>query len=367
MGTVPRVSAVVTSVLALPIAHPAPVAILLLAGLTLLVVRRRSRARLLRWRPLAVALLVAGLLLTGAGAADAVNVWFGYLPRLGDVAAVPTWPHDADALSTPLEAHPAGVTTTLDVPVAGTGLTDRHVVVWLPPQYFTEPSRRFPVVYLLHGSPGVPADWLRGAEVARSALSLARAGRPVVVVIPRVSRGWLDDSECVDGAVTRVESYVVDRLVPAVDATLRTDARAAARAVGGNSAGGYCAVNLGLRHRGTFGAVIDLSGMAGPTHAYGMAALFGRRNDLGRVVAANSPLLYLPGLPEDPAQRVFMGAGSEERTVGAGMREVRTAMERRGVPVTWRTYPGAHTFHVWRPALADGLGWFAAGLELRRG
>ena len=35
--------------------------------------------------------------------------------------------------------------------------------VWLPPQYFTNPRQHFPVVYLLHGNPGRPTDWLTAA------------------------------------------------------------------------------------------------------------------------------------------------------------------------------------------------------------
>src|SRR5664280_2537066 len=80
--------------------------------------------------------------------------------------------------------------------------------------------------------------------------------------MPRDSHWWLDDSECVDG-------------VAAVDAQLRTVADRSHRAVGGMSAGGYCALNLGLRHRDTFAAIVDMSGLTVPTHAGGLTALFG--------------------------------------------------------------------------------------------
>jgi hypothetical protein len=52
-----------------------------------------------------------------------------------------------------------GQLARLAIPNDHTGVGSGPAWVWLPPQYFSEPDRRFPVVYLFHGSPGQPADW----------------------------------------------------------------------------------------------------------------------------------------------------------------------------------------------------------------
>ena len=54
------------------------------------------------------------------------------------------------------------------------------------------------MLYLLHGSRGVPLDWFRGAKAATAEFAAARAGRPVILVAPRMSQSWLNHSECLD-------------------------------------------------------------------------------------------------------------------------------------------------------------------------
>ena len=97
--------------------------------------------------------LAATVLVTLACAASGVNAYFGYLPRMTDVANVldgqRDWPVARDA---------PGRVSRLAVPDSGTGLGASYALVWLPRQYAREPARRFPVLYLFHGSPGVPAD-----------------------------------------------------------------------------------------------------------------------------------------------------------------------------------------------------------------
>ena len=67
----------------------------------------------------------------------------------------------------------------LAIPDRGSGFGPSTALVYLPPQYFAEPALRFPVVYLLHGSPGTPADWIRGggADATGAALAVRRTAR----------------------------------------------------------------------------------------------------------------------------------------------------------------------------------------------
>ncbi len=224
-----------------PVVGPVPLLTLALLAVVAGAAARGARSRAQRRagvrRGSTVLLLVLALLGAGATAADAVNTGFGYLPRVGDVLELPAgggpWPEvTAAALTDPRAAvrYPDGGVLALPVAAGGTGLRDAPALVWLPPQYFTSPTERFPVVYLFHGAPGVPADWLRGGDLARTALALARTGHPAVVVLPRTSRGWLDDPECVDGAHEQVETCLWQQLVPTVDGALRTIATRDGRA-----------------------------------------------------------------------------------------------------------------------------------------
>lgn len=345
----------------------AGLAALLWLGLTLRGLLRHQSAAASRRRAggrvVTVLGLAGALVLSLAGLADAVNAHYAYLPRVGDLFMTGAWPtarlDAALDVDRPADSHPKGAVVSLPVPGIASGLRFPGADVYLPPQYFTQPERRFPVMYLLHGSPGVPADWLRGGGAAGAALAVADAGRPVVVVIPHVSRWWLDDPECVDGAREHVETYVTADVVRAVDSSLRTLRTPADRTVAGMSAGGYCALNLGLRHRGEFGLIVDMSGLDRPTHRGGMTALFGHRADLGAVVRENSPVDYVPSMPAWPRTQIWLDVGNHDREVLPQMRVMDRLLAARGLPVQLHLRPGGHTFRVWKPALAESLRWAA--------
>lgn len=324
-----------------------------------LVVRRRRIARWFR-RSLAAAAVV----LTVLGVADAVNAYFAYLPTFGDAfeAAVGQAGRvPFAAVHDTLRPHPHGEVVTFDVPDRGSGFGASDALVWLPPQYFSEPDARFPVVYLFHGSPGVPADWFQGGRAAEAGLAAARQGEPAIIVAPRMSHGWLDDPECVDGIHTKVDSHFVLDVVPTVDSTLRTRADRADRVLGGMSAGGYCALQLGLTHRDLAATVIDMSGLTEPTHTGGPAALFGDDPaQVERRLAATSPALYASSLAAAPQTRIWFDVGRGDHETRGPITAIAPVLRARGFDVGVHLRPGAHTFHVWAPALRAALPWALA-------
>ena len=334
--------------LALPLTAPGTFAVLVgLTAVGVLLARRfRRTARVLG--------LVLAILGGTATAADATNAYYGYLPRLGDAASVVGAPAAwrvvtrADLLAGPLSplATTGGV-LTLRLPDRGSGFGAAGALAWLPPQYFTEPTRRFAVVYLAHGSPGVPQDWFRGGQAASIGLALARRGLPLVIVAPQLSHGWLDDPECVDGVHEPAASHLLVDVVPGVDAALRTAPVRGARLLGGMSAGGYCAANLGLRHPDVFGAVMDLSGLGQPTHVGGVRALYGAH--ARDRAAADSPSAYAEHLRPEPPVAVWLGFGAQDEEVAPGLVQLDRALRADGFAVHLLTRSGRHTFRVWRP------------------
>jgi enterochelin esterase-like enzyme len=235
-------------------------------------------------------------------------------------------------------------------------------IAYLPPQYFTEPAQRFPVVYLFHGSPGKPEDWFHAGRAARAGNTLARLGHPAILVAVQMSRSWTDDPECVDGAKLKVESHLISQVIPAVDATFRTLRDRQGRIFGGMSAGGYCALNLGLRHRDLVGTIVDLSGETVPTHTGGARVLFGAKNpQAGALVAANSPAVYASHLAANPATRVWLETGTDDRTIAREMTTLARTLTARGLTVENRVRPGGHTYYVWTAALGEALPWALGG------
>ncbi|HEY7692911.1 MAG TPA: alpha/beta hydrolase-fold protein [Gaiellaceae bacterium] len=119
----------------------------------------------------------------------------------------------------------------------------RATVVYLPPGY--DPARRYPVVYLLQGFPGSPYQYVDGIELPSYADPRIAAGslRPFIAVVPPAG------IDAYHGDWTGVwEQYLVHDVVPWTDANLPTIAARRGRVLAGLSAGGFGAVDIGLRH-----------------------------------------------------------------------------------------------------------------------
>lgn len=314
-------------------------------------VLRRVRA-LVAWTAVVV---------TVAGIASGVNAYFGYLPHVGDLAETVSGQSGRvsfDHIRRASGHHPRGVVVDFPIPDRGSGFGASSALVWLPPQYFTSPAARFPVVYLFHGSPGVPADWFEGGQAAQAGLAAAGRGRPAIIVAPRMSHGWLEDPECVDGIHDKIDTHFVRDVVPTVDDRLRTVAERDDRVFGGMSAGGYCALQLGLTHRDLAATVIDMSGLTAPTHADGPKALFGDDpHVLPQRLAATSPAIYASSLPPGPPLRIWFDVGASDAETRGPITAIAPVLQSRGVDTQVHIRPGEHTFHVWVPALRAALPW----------
>lgn len=139
--------------------------------------------------------------------------------------------------------------------------SDRRLsAVYLPPGF--DPARRYPVVYLLHGMKGAPSSIYDGMQLPRVADRLVSHGAaPFIAVMPVAGPTAHPNSGEWAGVW---ENYVVDDVVPWVDAHLPAIPNANARALEGLCAGGYGAMDIGLRHAGLFGTLGSFEGYFSP-------------------------------------------------------------------------------------------------------
>ena len=135
------------------------------------------------------------------------------------------------------------------------------VRVLLPSGYDEHPRRRYPVLYLFHGSFDTAASWTTKGDAEK-----ITAGRPLIVVMPRAAGtgdggGWASDWRNEGrGGPPRFETFTIHQLIPWIDAHYRTRARRGGRAVAGLSMGGFTAMSYAVRHPDLFAAAASFSG-----------------------------------------------------------------------------------------------------------
>ena len=144
---------------------------------------------------------------------------------------------------------------------------DRSVSVYLPPGYDTS-TKRYPVVYLLHGITDTDQTWLKPWKkddpwqslpgVMNRGLAERRFGE-MIVVMPDTNTKW-GGSFYTNSAVTGMwEDFFVKELVGYIDRKYRTLARRESRGVAGHSMGGYGAIKFGMKHPDVFSVVYGIN------------------------------------------------------------------------------------------------------------
>jgi S-formylglutathione hydrolase FrmB len=155
--------------------------------------------------------------------------------------------------------------------LAGNALGDpseRPLAVYLPPQYDTLGSRRYPVLYVLHGYTGDVAALLGSRPLETNVFqwidrSIAGGHMPPAILVAVDGFTRLGGSQYVDSIHNgNYATYTVRDVVEHVDREYRTIAAEGGRAVLGKSSGGFGSMHLVMEHPGIFSAFASHSGDA---------------------------------------------------------------------------------------------------------
>jgi S-formylglutathione hydrolase len=142
---------------------------------------------------------------------------------------------------------------------------DRMVSVYLPPSYAKSGSRRYPVIYFLHGFTDSDSYWfgLRGKHFvsAQAAIdgAFAAGAHEMIVVMPDAYtrfRGSMYSNSVVTG---NWEAFVTEDLVTYIDKHYRTIPKRASRGLAGHSMGGYGTIRLGMKYPQVFSSLYAMS------------------------------------------------------------------------------------------------------------
>jgi S-formylglutathione hydrolase FrmB len=265
----------------------------------------------------------------------------------------------------------------------------RDMYVYLPPQYFQKAYAhyKFPVIELLHGSPGNPEAWVSVLDVIPTFLNLlvAHPSDAAVLVMPDTDGGQQYGLQCLNnpGGIQDM-TFVAQDVPDYISRFVRVQRPGRAWGVAGYSEGGYCAANIALQEPDRYGAAGVMSGYFAPIRSQVPAGNKpGGKPYTTNVFAGhpaqqlvNTPSAYITKVPLAVQLPAFwFAAGAEDKadvSAAASFRqqlEARELLEERELlrtdqpPVPFMIVPGGgHTGNVWRAALGPMLAWMTPRL-----
>ena len=214
------------------------------------------------------------------------------------------------------------------------------------PHNYARTTRRYPVLYLLHGVYGSHENWDTLTNLATYA-----AGMDWIIVMPDADDSWYTNSAT--AKQDRFEDYITTDLISEVDSRYRTIRDGHARAIAGLSMGGYAALKFALRNpsscvfagslSGALAAARDLDTQA-PDLAKKLREVFGpasdptrKHNDVFLLLEKASP----PGMPY-----FYLACGIEDSFLSLN-REFAAELSRRNFHYEYHETPGEHAWDYW--------------------
>jgi enterochelin esterase family protein len=230
----------------------------------------------------------------------------------------------------------------------------RPLRVYLPPQYFSEPARKFPVLYLYNGSG--EDGWTTGGRANVILDNYIAEGKavPMIIVMPNnnINDGTGHDAvypAALDN-MTVIGNELGTDIFPMIAKDYRIYDDREHRAIAGLSFGGGTAFGVGTRHLNWF----DYIGEFG-TGTFGGADA----PPPGHInYVAFQPDTIAPGMiknltnPATKPKIFFMSVGDRDSRYPF-QKKAYEDFKAAGVDVSFRTYPGGHEVKVFRPSMAE--------------
>lgn len=212
----------------------------------------------------------------------------------------------------------------------------RRALIYTPPGY--SKSKKYPVLYLLHGIGGDEKEWYNGGSPQVILDNLYAQGKiaPMIVVLPN-GRAIKDDratgnimaADKVQGFAT-FEKDLINDLIPFIDSKYRVYTDKDYRAVAGLSMGGGQSLNFGLGNLDTFSWVGSFS--AAPN------------------TKKPEELLPNPDAAKNKLKLLWISCGSNDGLLPFSKRTHDYLVE-KNVPHIYYIEPGVHNFKVWKNGL----------------
>jgi S-formylglutathione hydrolase FrmB len=231
--------------------------------------------------------------------------------------------------------------------------------VILPPDYSDTKNEtsRYSVIFLLHGLYGHYDNWVKLTRLVEYSAKYS-----IIIVTPEGNNGWYVDSATKPD--DKYESYIINELIPEIDAKFRTVNAREKRAIAGLSMGGYGAIKFGLKYPRHFLLAGSFSGALGaasfglqlrPELAKPLSEVFGPADSNTRRL--NDIFLAAQQLSAEDIKNLpflYLDCGTED-FLFQNNREFIEILLKKKIPHEWRQLPGQHNWKYWDQQIVEFL------------
>ncbi|MHC5795977.1 alpha/beta hydrolase [Lacisediminihabitans sp. FW035] len=258
----------------------------------------------------------------------------------------------------PVDMPKTGTVGAVTIPATVSHFAARSALVYLPPAALVANAPRLPVLEMLSGQPGAPANLITSGamETILDQFAATHDGLAPIVVIPDQLGAPQLNPMCVDSSLGNSATYLTVDVPSWITHHLRVLPGRADWAIGGFSQGGTCSIQLGAKYRGIYGSIFDISGQLAPFRtslALTIAKGFG--GSPAAYAAAAPVALLAAGAPYADTLGVFF-VGQNDTRYGAASLTVSNAARAAGMTVHYEQSPGtAHDWHTVQFALRQGI------------
>ena len=210
---------------------------------------------------------------------------------------------------------------------------NRRLTVYTPYGYETNPKKKYPVLYLLHGAGGDEEAWSSMGRAAQILDNLIEKGlaEPMIVVMPNGNPGQqaAGTLNLPTKQVREQDAYVkslVTEIVPFIEKNYRAIPKKASRAIAGLSMGGGHTTRATILYPDMFDYICPLS--CGIRESDELDA-------------------QLQGIKKAGYKLYWVGCGTDD-FAWPGTQVLDKALERNGMPHTIYASDGGHVWFNWR-------------------
>ena len=226
---------------------------------------------------------------------------------------------------------------------------EKSYTVYLPAGYDTDPQKKYPVLYILHGAGDAHTCWRDRGSVQRYADEQIEAGMclPMILVMPNAQGEDENRKGRNMGYFNQpgwpYEDHFFREFIPHIERTYRIVGDRKHRAMTGQSMGGGGTAAYAQRHPDMFSSACPLSGA--------LASMSGVVRD-----ATPEQVEALRSV------RWWMDCGDDDFLLQANF-DFFSAMKAKGVPIQFTMRNGGHNWEYWRVSLPSVLTFVSIGFS----